>query len=66
MVTKTKNSYKERENLEACCHYWLIDTPNGSTCKGICKLCGEEKEFAYSLESLGAIYKEKKHAKIDN
>jgi len=32
----------------------LLDegTPDGATCKGICKFCGEEKEFASSFEGL--------------
>ena len=28
-----------------CRHYWIIDSPKGRTSKGICKLCGVEKEF---------------------
>lgn len=28
-----------------CKHYWIVDPPSGPTAQGICKLCGEEKEF---------------------
>lgn len=28
-----------------CCHYWVIETPEGPISRGICKFCGEEKEF---------------------
>lgn len=28
-----------------CCHYWLIESPNGSRSHGICKFCNEEREF---------------------
>jgi len=28
-----------------CCHYWVIDSPNGIDSKGRCKLCGEKRTF---------------------
>ena len=28
-----------------CHHYWLIESANAPTRKGICKLCGAEREF---------------------
>ncbi len=28
-----------------CHHHWLIETPHGPACKGVCKLCGTEREF---------------------
>ena len=28
-----------------CCHYWVIDFPNGIGSKGCCKLCGEKRTF---------------------
>jgi len=36
----------------ACIHWWLVETPRGPTSKGVCKLCGAEKEFpsAYGRE----------------
>ena len=52
MDTGIINSPEKRINSEVCSHYWMIGTPNGDTCKGICKFCGEEKEFASSFESL--------------
>jgi hypothetical protein len=32
-----------------CGHYWRIDSANGPTSKGICKLCGLEREFNNSF-----------------
>lgn len=26
-------------------HYWIIEPPKSQFSKGICKLCGEEREF---------------------
>ncbi len=34
-----------------CTHFWLIDSPNGPTSAGSCKLCGEVREFRNSMYS---------------
>lgn len=31
-----------------CPHHWIIETSQGSTSKGVCRLCGEERDFANS------------------
>jgi hypothetical protein len=31
-----------------CTHHWLIESPQGPTSMGICKLCGSQKEFRNS------------------
>ena len=31
-----------------CKHWWKIESPHGATAIGICKLCGEEKEYETS------------------
>lgn len=33
-----------------CCHYWVIETPNGSNSRGICKFCKEERLFNNSVD----------------
>lgn len=37
----------ERE-APACVHHWVIETPQGATSLGRCKLCGEIREFRNS------------------
>ena len=32
-------------NKVKCHHHWVIENPQGKTSKGVCKYCGEEKEF---------------------
>ena len=32
-----------------CRHHWLIETPEGPTSLGICRLCGEERMFENNL-----------------
>ena len=40
------------ERIEAdvnqCRHHWLIESPHGATSMGVCKICGEEREFRNS------------------
>ena len=36
-----------------CSHHWVIDTPNGPTSIGTCKLCSAKQEFINSLGSVG-------------
>ena len=31
-----------------CTHHWLIETAAGPVSKGMCRFCGEEREFSNS------------------
>ena len=33
-----------------CRHHWLIDRPAGPVSKGVCRLCGEERDFQNYVE----------------
>ncbi len=33
----------------ACRHHWIIDAPSGPTSNGVCRKCGEAREFRNSL-----------------
>ena len=35
-----------------CPHHWIIETSAGSTSKGVCKLCGEERDFDNSPDEV--------------
>ena len=35
-----------------CQHHWIIDPAAGPASKGVCKLCGEEREFDNSSEAM--------------
>ena len=39
--------------VELCPHHWVIDSPNGPTSTGTCKLCGAKQDFVNSLGSVG-------------
>jgi len=34
-----------------CRHHWLIETPQGATSKGVCKLCGAVREFRNAVSA---------------
>ena len=36
------------EEIPTCRHHWLIESPQGATSFGRCKVCGEVKEFRNS------------------
>lgn len=35
---------------ESCSHYWLIESPNGPTSTGECKICKEVRVFKNSIQ----------------
>ncbi len=41
---------EEVTDLPTCRHHWLIEPPQGSTSRGLCKACGEIREFRNSSE----------------
>ena len=36
--------------VSSCRHQWLIDTPDGPSSKGVCRICGENKQFQNYIE----------------
>lgn len=34
---------------DTCQHWWVIESPHGSMSKGVCKKCGEVREFLNSF-----------------
>lgn len=33
-----------------CRHRWVIETPNGETSQGVCRVCGSKKDFPNAAE----------------
>ena len=52
METSSSDWGAGSEVLEAppCRHQWLIDSPAGPSSKGMCRLCGEERDFQNYIE----------------
>ncbi len=36
---------------DQCVHHWTIETSQGPMSKGVCQLCGEQREFHNSPEA---------------
>ncbi len=39
---------KETQERTGCQHYWVIDPPKRTASKGVCRSCGEERDFPNS------------------
>ncbi len=48
----TEGSVAERaeEKGVLCRHYWVIDSAGGPTSKGVCRVCGVQRQFKNYLE----------------
>ena len=49
MAQEVREITKEPVAPVGCRHYWVIESAEGPTSKGVCKLCGAEKEFFNSF-----------------
>ncbi len=36
--------------VTACCHYWLVSSPNGPRALAVCRKCGAETDFPASYD----------------
>jgi hypothetical protein len=45
VVVQEQTAYQETD----CKHFWVIESPSGPTSDGVCKNCGEAREFRNSL-----------------
>ena len=58
MRNRTENEIQEhatRDDNGGHHHYWIIQAAEGPTSKGVCKLCGAEKEFLNSMPDLTVV-----------
>jgi hypothetical protein len=47
----TPEAVVEEIALEPVCqHRWVIETPNGETSQGVCRVCGSKKDFPNAAE----------------
>ncbi len=42
-------------------HFWLIELASGPTSRGVCKICGEKKEFSNIILEESAVPPKKVH-----
>lgn len=41
------------ETAVQCRHHWIIESPNGATSRGVCRLCGAVKVFVNTFADAG-------------
>jgi len=49
MWGKSRDADAKRKVKVKCTHYWMIESPTRPTSRGVCKLCGAEREFRNDL-----------------
>jgi hypothetical protein len=56
---RNRNNVEEEKSAVKieCRHYWVIEAADGPVSRGVCKFCGEKKEFLNSWSD--ASYKGK-------
>ena len=60
-MMKHKVQNKPHDHVaEECHHYWMIEMANGPKSRGICKYCGESRDFLNSMPDI-AIPKRRNH-----
>ena len=59
MPTKQETISAQTVSLQRCCHHWLIETATRSIGIGVCRLCGEKREFRNDLFALPQTHSEK-------
>jgi len=48
MRDELKEANIKPEQEKECRHYWIIESAQGPTSRGVCKFCGAEREFCNS------------------
>ncbi len=51
-MTATTTTRTHRPAPAACVHHWIIESPNGRTSAGVCKRCGDTRDFANATENV--------------
>ena len=45
MKTRETDTQLMDPKVQVCHHHWVIDRPNGPTSRGLCRTCGERRDF---------------------
>ena len=60
----TANAVAEKPAATGCRHHWIVETPNGPVSKGVCKLCGEKRDFENIFFGQGQVYEPPKSTSL--
>ena len=49
---ESEDGHSDHEPVSGCKHHWVIDSPDGPTSRGVCKLCSCVNEFSNSVPQM--------------
>jgi hypothetical protein len=49
-MPQDRRSTSGRPATQKCCHHWVIGPAEGATSRGVCRLCGKEREFSNDMQ----------------
>ncbi len=55
MSNKIAEVNEKEVGQDECQHYWIIESANGPTSRGVCRICGAEREFSNSFPDFAAL-----------
>jgi len=55
MNQKVKEKPEKHEAAEECHHHWIIEVANGPKSRGVCKYCGETREFFNAIPDFNPL-----------
>lgn len=49
MRHRVKEEIEDKATEDQCHHYWIIEIANGPKSRGVCKYCGETRDFLNAM-----------------
>ena len=66
MRNRSNVEEKKSAEIKSCRHYWNIEAASGPISRGICKICGEKREFLNSWSSSSYMGKDAQVLNLPN
>jgi len=61
---KEKERAQEKPDKDECHHYWIIEIADGPTSRGVCKYCGESREFLNAFPAFNPMKRQESPLKL--
>jgi hypothetical protein len=55
MRHRVKEETEDKAAEDQCHHYWIIEIANGPKSRGVCKYCGETREFFNAMPDFNVL-----------
>ncbi len=55
MILRIKEKNQDNTDQDECHHYWIIEIANGPKSRGVCKHCGETRNFFNSISDFTGL-----------